>query len=396
MCTFVTKDIVYIGASDMRISLFENLFPLRHGVSYNSYVILDEKTAVIDTVDAAVADEFFENLCDSLDGRNLDYVIVNHMEPDHSATITKLLDKYPSCKVIMNARTWLIFANFFGEDKKSHVQIVVDGEELCLGKHTLKFVFAPMVHWPEVMCAYDITDKVLFSADAFGSFGAVCGAVDDSNLKFDEYVKEMRRYYCNIVGKYGGQVVQLLKKVQNLDIRKICPLHGLVLEKYLQESIEKYMLWANYKEENDGVLVVYASMYGNTKKIACAVASEIARQSRAVEIFDCSNTDVSELIAKVFEYKHIVLASVTYNGAIYPKMSTFIEDMKQLGVQNKRFALIENGSWAPMSAKLMKSALESLKNCTIGDTSITIRSATHEKEYAQIENFVKGLLVNKI
>lgn len=388
----ICNNVIYAGASDFRLKRFENLFPVPDGVSYNSYLIADEKTAVIDGVDAAVAGEFLYNVSSALNSRALDYIIVQHMEPDHSASLFSLVKEYPNARLVMSARAKAIFENFFGAVFSDRIIIVKDGEELSLGKSTLKFIFAPMVHWPEVMVTYDETDKLLFSADAFGSFGAVAGDIFDDNADFYAYSEEMRRYYSNIVGKYGAQVNLLLDKAARLDIRAICPLHGRIIRKNLSAVLEKYKKWANYEPESEGVFIAYSSMYGNTKRAAFALADEIAARGAEVEISDVSSKDISYLVSSAFKFRRIVLLSVTYNGGIYPKTEAFINDMKALGLKDRIFGFIENGSWAPMSAKLMRASLSELKGCAFSDEVITLRSAFKREDESRLGEFAERLL----
>lgn len=388
----ICNNVIYAGASDFRLKRFENLFPVPDGVSYNSYLIADEKTAVIDGVDAAVAGEFLYNVSSALNSRALDYIIVQHMEPDHSASLFSLVKEYPNARLVMSARAKAIFENFFGAVFSDRIIIVKDGEELSLGKSTLKFIFAPMVHWPEVMVTYDETDKLLFSADAFGSFGSVAGDIFDDNADFYAYSEEMRRYYSNIVGKYGAQVNLLLDKAARLDIRAICPLHGRIIRKNLSAVLEKYKKWANYEPESEGVFIAYSSMYGNTKRAAFALADEIAARGAEVEISDVSSKDISYLVSSAFKFRRIVLLSVTYNGGIYPKTEAFINDMKALGLKDRIFGFIENGSWAPMSAKLMRASLSELKGCAFSDEVITLRSAFKREDESRLGEFAERLL----
>ncbi len=388
----ISDGVYYLGESDFRIKNFENLFPLQHGVAYNSYLVEGDCRALIDTVDASVADAFIANLTRTLGENPLDYIVVQHMEPDHSATLKRVLALFPSAKVVMNAKSVQIFGNFCDVDVSDRLVTVNEGDEIDLGGKTLRFIFAPMVHWPEVMVTYVKEDKLLFSADAFGSFGAVAGNVTDSDVDFDCYVNEMRRYYTNIVGKYGTMVNQLINKLKDYTINTICPLHGKILQKHIDRAIQKHVAWANYTPESDGVLVAYASMYGNTKELAFAIAAEFGARGIETVVCDVSSSDVSELIAYAFKYKHIVLASVTYNAGIYPKMNYFIEDMKALALKGRAVALAENGSWAPMAAKLMRTALSDIKNFAVSDKALTVRSSVKADNLSEIASFADALL----
>ncbi len=384
----ITSNVYWIGGSDKRLSLFENLFPIPRGVSYNSYFISDEKSAVIDTVDESIKDIFIENVKELTKKKTLDYIVVQHMEPDHSSALLELLSHYPNATLVMNAKTQTLFEQFFGKTE-SKIKLVADGETLNLGKRSLKFIMAPMVHWPEVMLSYEITDGILFSADAFGSFGAIEGAIFDYEADFDcGYIQEMRRYYANIVGKYGAQVLKVLKTAESLDIKMICPLHGLILKDKLSLILDKYGKWASYLPEEKGALIIYASMYNHTKKVAFKIADELNKQNIKVNLYDVSNTDVSYLISEIFKFSHVILASVTYNGGIYPKMQNLIEDIKALNIVNRTFYFVENGSWAPASARLMKTSLETMKNTVLSDNILSIRSSLKETDMDKLNNFI--------
>lgn len=388
----IASNVYWIGGSDKRLSLFENLFPIPKGVSYNSFFISDDKSAVIDTVDESIKGIFIDNVKALTEEKPLDYIIVQHMEPDHSAALLELISRYPDATLVMNAKTQTLFEQFFGKTK-SKIKLVVDGEVLCLGKHSLKFIMAPMVHWPEVMMSYESTEGMLFSADAFGSFGAIEGALFDYEADFDcGYILEMRRYYTNIVGKYGTQVLKVLKTAESLDIKMICPLHGLIIKDKLALALDKYVKWASYTPEEKGVTLVYASMYNNTKKVAFKIAGELTKQNIKVNVYDVSNTDVSFLISEIFKYSHVILASVTYNGGIYPKMENLVADIKALNIINRTFYFVENGSWAPQSAKLMKAALETMKNTVLSDNVLTIRSSLKESEMGILNTFAESVI----
>lgn len=374
----ITNDIFWIGASDRRLALFENIFPISRGVSYNSYVILDEKTAVLDTVDASVSGQFFENLSAVLSGKTPDYLIVNHMEPDHCAMIADFMLRYPKTVLVGNAKTFTMIGQFFELELPEEQKLVVkEGDELSLGSHTLSFVMAPMVHWPEAMMTYDAKEKVLFSADAFGTFGALNGNIFADEVNFDrDWLDDARRYYTNIVGKYGANVQAVLKKAGGIDIAVICPLHGPVWRENLAYILEKYQKWSTYEAEDKAVAIFYSSVYGDTASAVDALAGKLAEKGlKDIRVYDVSNTDVSDMIGEIFRVSTIVLAATTYNNGIYPKMEHLITDMKALNVQKKRVALIENGTWAPASGKLMRAELEAMKEMTLIEPSLTIKSA---------------------
>ena len=392
----VTEDIVWVGASDRRLALFENIFPSPRGVSYNSYVLLDEKTVLLDTVDASVAGQFFENLEHVLDGRKLDYLIVNHMEPDHCAMIGDLVRRYPEVQVVGNTKTFGMIKQFFGTDFAERAVTVKEGDTLATGAHTLHFVMAPMVHWPEVMVTYDEKDKVLFAADGFGTFGALNGNIFADEVDFDrDWLDDARRYYTNIVGKYGASVQALLKKASGLEIAVICPLHGPIWRENLGYILEKYQKWSTYEAEDQAVVILYATMYGNTASAADALAGRLAAKGvKKIAVYDVSNTHVSELISEIFRASHVVFAAPTYNGGIYPVMENLLADMKALAVQNKTVALMENGTWAPMTAKQMREKLAELKNVTILDTQITIKSAMAPEQEGQLEALADAIVAS--
>ena len=392
----VTEDIVWVGASDRRLALFENIFPIPRGVSYNSYVLLDEKTVLLDTVDASVAGQFFENLDHVLDGRKLDYLIVNHMEPDHCAMIGDLVRRYPEVQVVGNTKTFGMIKQFFGTDFAERAVTVKEGDTLATGAHTLHFVMAPMVHWPEVMVTYDEKDKVLFAADGFGTFGALNGNIFADEVDFDrDWLDDARRYYTNIVGKYGASVQALLKKASGLEIAVICPLHGPIWRENLGYILEKYQKWSTYEAEDQAVVILYATMYGNTASAADALAGRLAAKGvKKIAVYDVSNTHVSELISEIFRASHVVFAAPTYNGGIYPVMENLLADMKALAVQNKTVALMENGTWAPMTAKQMREKLAELKNVTILDTQITIKSAMAPEQEGQLEALADAIVAS--
>ena len=374
----VTKDIIYIGVNDHKVDLFEGQYVVPNGMAYNSYVILDEKTAVMDTVDAHFGEEWLANLEQALGGRKPDYLVVQHMEPDHSANIAKFAEKYPEAQIVGNAKTFTMVKNFFGTDYADRRVVVKDGESLSLGAHELTFVFAPMVHWPEVMVTYDAKDKVLFSADGFGKFGALDVEED--------WACEARRYYFGIVGKYGMQVQNLLKKAAALDIQIICPLHGPVLTENLGYYIGLYDTWSAYKPESEGVFVAYASVYGNTKAAAELLADKLREKGcPKVIVADLAREDMAECVEDAFRYDTLVLASCTYNGGVFPPMREFILDLTERGYRNRRVALIENGSWAATAAKVMEKMLESSKDITFAENRVSIKSALDAASTAQVE-----------
>ena len=370
----LTPDLIYTGVNDRRIALFENVYPVSAGVSYNSYVLRDRDTVIFDTADGGFTDKYLQNVEAALAGTAPSYLVVHHMEPDHSASIKALADKYPSMKIILNAKTKAILANYFaGLDDRT--VCVKDGEELNIGKHTLKFVFAPMVHWPEVMFTYDVTDKVLFSADAFGSFGAIDGSIFSDEADFEAYLPEARRYYTNIVGKYGPQVMNLLKKAGTIDIKTICPLHGPVWRKDLDYIIDKHVKWATYEPEEKGVLIAYASFYGNTENAAQILATKLCERGITnIKMYDVSNTHVSYLISDAFKYSHMALLSATYNNDLFPPMEEFIRDMQRLNLQNRSIAIAENGTWAPQACKVMCKMIGEMKKMTLLNEKLSMLS----------------------
>ena len=383
----ISDAVVWVGGSDRRLALFENLFPIPRGVSYNSYLILDEKTALLDTVDSSIALQFLQNVRETLGDRPLDYLIVNHMEPDHCATIEMLLPYYPDLKIVGNQKTFQMIRQFYDFDVDKHAVVVKEGDALELGQHTLRFYTAPMVHWPEVMVSYEEKEKILFSADAFGTFGAVDGALFNDQVDFDkDWLFDARRYYGNIVGKYGPQVQAALKKLSGLDIQTICPLHGPVWRSDLGYLLGKYDLWSRYEPEEKAVAIFYASMYGNTENAANLLASSLAQAGvKNVKVYDVSSTHVSDLIAEIFRCSHIVLAAPTYNNGIYPAMANLLHDMAALQLRNRTVGIVENGTWNPASGKLMRAQLEALKDMTILEPTVTLKSSLKAESKAQLE-----------
>lgn len=371
----VADGVFAVTASDKRIQCFENLFPVPEGAAYNSYVIADEKTAVLDGADAAVADEFMDGVECVLGGRPLDYIVVNHLEPDHSAALGCLIKKHPEAELVGNAKTKAMAGLYLDPERVAGMRVVADGETLSLGARALTFVTTPMVHWPESMVAYSKEDGILFAQDAFGAFGSVDGCLFDDEADFDaRYVADMRRYYANIVGKFGAQVTAVLKKVAALDVKVICPIHGRILRSHIAEAVELYSKWSGYVPEKRGAAIAYASMYGNTKRAAFELAAKLADLGvKNVVVRDLGKTDVSYVVADAFEYSNIVVASVSYNGGLYPKTEAFLTDLKALNVQNRAFSLIENGSWAPTAAKLMKEKIDGLKSVRYVGETVTMR-----------------------
>lgn len=383
----VKDDLIYVGGSDRRLSRFENLFPIPKGVSYNSYVLLDEKTVLFDTADESISRQYIENVVHALNGRPLDYMVVQHMEPDHCAMIDDMLRRYPEAKMVCSAKAVGMFAQFYGTDVAARALVVKEGDKLSTGEHTLHFVMAPMVHWPEVMVTYDEKDKILFSADAFGTFGALAGNIFDDEITFDTtWMNDARRYYTNIVGKYGVQVQALLKKAASLDIEMICPLHGPIWRKDLGLLLEKYQKWSTYEPEDKTVMIAYATMYGNTENAANVLAGMLADKGvKNIAMYDVSETDVSELVAESFRCSHLVLAAPTYNSRIQPKMEAYLSDIKALNLQKRTVAVIDNGTWAATAGKQMIGTLEGMKNMTILENTISIKSALAENQLGALE-----------
>lgn len=383
--TAVTDSILYVGADDRDLDLFESQYLIPNGVSYNSYVIMDEKIAVMDTVDARRTEEWLSNLNKALAGRTPDYLVVSHMEPDHAANIEKLAEKYKEMKIVGNAKTFPMIAQFFDRDLSERAVVVKEGDTLNLGKHELQFFMAPMVHWPEVMVTYEKSEKILFSADGFGKFGAL-----DTE---EDWACEARRYYFNIVGKYGVQVQALLKKAAALDIAMICPLHGPVLKENLEYYIGKYNTWSSYEPEDDGVLVAYASIHGNTRKAAKKMKEILeAKGAKKVAITDLSRDDMAEAVEDAFRYDKMVLAAATYDGGVFPCMEDFLHHLKSKNYQKRRIALMENGSWGPMAAKTMKGILEGMKDLKVCEKTVTLKSVMKQENIGQMEALAEELL----
>ena len=389
----VTDDLYWIGGNDRRLALFEGVYQIPRGVSYNSYLLMDEKTVLLDTVDKAVKGVFFENIEKVLDGRKLDYLVVHHMEPDHSEAIWEVVMRYPEVKIVCNAKIAQMMKQFFSFDVDARVVLVKEGDTFHTGKHNLVFVSAPMVHWPEVMVSYDTTDKILFSADAFGTFGALNGALFADEVNFPrDYLDEARRYYTNIVGKYGVQVQALLKKAATLDIQMICPLHGFVWRKDIGWYLDKYMHWSSYTPEEQGVVIAYASIYGNTANAADLLACKLRERGVRTEVFDVSVTPASEIIAAAFKYSHFVFAAPTYNSGVFVTMEALLMDLAEHNIQNRTVAFMENGTWAATSARQMGAMLEKCKNLTVLEQKVTIKSSLKEQQMAEIEALADALV----
>ncbi len=390
----VTKDIYWIGGSDRRLALFENLFPLPKGVSYNSYIVLDEKTVVFDTADISISDQYLENLKTALNGRPLDYLVVLHMEPDHCSQIATVAAMYPELTLVGNVKTFQMMKNYFPETADMKKIVVKEGDTLSTGAHTFAFVMAPMVHWPEAMFAYDTLTGTLFSADAFGTFGALESSIFADDYDFEkDYLDDARRYYANIVGKYGAQVQAVLKKAAKIDIKFICPLHGPVWRgEHIAWFIDKYQKWSKYEPEDDGIVVIYGSLYGHTASAAEAFAAKLrAKSGKDVKVYDISKTHSSNIIGEIWRVGKIVIFSPTYNNGIYLPVANLLHDMECLTVQNKVIALAQNGTWAPVSAKLMNEKLSTLKNVKIVDNVLTIKSALHASDEEALDVFVEAV-----
>lgn len=383
----VKEDLFWVGGTDRRLALFENAYPIPRGVSYNAYVLLDEKTVLFDTVDWAVAGQLYENLAKVLDGRPLDYIVVDHMEPDHAATLGQIAEKHQEAKIVCNAKTVGIIKQFFDLDIDSRSVVVKEGDTLCTGKHNLTFVMAPMVHWPEVMVTYESSEKILFSADGFGKFGAL------SLTENEDWACEARRYYFNIVGKYGIPVQTLLKKAAGLDIATICPLHGPILTENLGYYLDLYNTWSSYEPESKGILIAYASIHGNTGKAAEKLA-EILRSKGAekVVVSDLAREDMAEVIEDAFRYDRMIVAAASYDGGVFPCMQDFLHHLQSKAYQNRKVGIVENGSWGPTAARTMKAILEPMKNITIVDPVVTIKSTLKESDIPNLEALADAML----
>lgn len=389
----INDDVTYVGASDRKLALFEAVYPLVNGVSYNSYLVNDEKTVLLDTVDRSVSGVFFENIAHVLDGRKLDYVIVNHMEPDHAATLGELVLRYPEVKIVSNAKVVAMIKQFFDFDVDARVEVVAEGDTFSTGKHTFTFAMAPMVHWPEVMVTFDTTDGILYSADAFGTFGALAGNVFADEVDFEnKWLDEARRYYTNIVGKYGPQVQMTLKKALALDIKMICPLHGPIWRENIAWFVDKYNKWSTYTPEDNTVLIAYASIYGGTENAANILASELAKKGvKNIAMTDVSVTHPSYVISEAFRCSHIVFAAPTYNAGIFTPMETLLLDLAAHNLQNRTVAFIENGSWAPISAKLMGDIVAKMKNMTVLASKATLKSTVKDAQREELKTLASEI-----
>lgn len=389
----ITEDVIYVGASDRRLALFENVYPIERGVSYNSYLVIDEKTVLLDTVDHSVSREFLDNIEYALDGRKLDYLIVNHMEPDHCSVIAELVLRYPELTIVGNAKTAQMIKQFYTFDVDKHMHLVKDGDSLTTGKHTFAFVFAPMVHWPEVMVSFDTSNGFLFSADAFGTFGALSGNLYADELEFDrEWLDDARRYYINIVGKYGVQVMNTLKKAAALPIKMILPLHGPIWRENISYFLDKYTTWASYVPEEKGLLFIYSTIYGETANAVDAIAAMAAEKGvRNIHVYDASKTDVSVLVSECFRYSTIVFASPTYNAEIFPKMEMLLTELKAHAFQNRDVAVIENGTWAISAGKKISEMLSSMKDIRIIAPVLTIKSSMKDAQIPEAEAMAEAL-----
>ena len=390
----ISNDLFYIGCSDRKLSLFESAYPVKDGMSYNSYLVKDDKTILFDTVDRVCAEQFYENLNAALNGRHLDYIAVQHMEPDHCALLEEVVKSHPDVKIVCTQKTVSMIKQFFNFDIDSRVIVVKEGDTLNTGKHEFQFIMAPMVHWPEVMVTYDKTDKILFSADAFGSFGAVNGNLYDDEVRWErDYLDEARRYYTNIVGKYGLQVQMLLKKAAGLDIKMLCPLHGLIIRKNIDLFINKYDKWSKYEPEENGVLIAYSSVYGGTESAVNLLAAKIADNGvKNIKMFDVSISHPSFVLSEAFRYSHIVIATTTYNAGIFESMETFLHILSSHNLQNRKYVIIQNGSWAPSCGSQIREILEKLKGAEILDDSICIRSTLKEEQIVELDNVVNTIV----
>ncbi|MFQ9608859.1 MAG: FprA family A-type flavoprotein [Lachnospira sp.] len=383
--TFISDSIKYIGADDTTLDLFESQYKVPNGMAYNSYIILDEKVAVMDTIDKRKSEEWFNNLNATLNGRDVDYIVISHLEPDHAANIKALADKYPDAKLVLSAKAKAMLPQFFNIDNlDERCQVVAENDELSLGKHKLVFIMAPMVHWPEVMLEYETTEKVLFSADAFGKFGALCTDED--------WTCEARRYYFNIVGKYGAPVQTLLKKAAGLDIKTICPLHGPVLKDNLNYYIEKYLTWSSYEPEDDGILVACASIHGNTKAAALKMVDILKEKGyEKVAFADLTRDDMAEAVEDAFRYGRLIVAAASYDGGVFPPMEDFVNRLSHKAYQKRKVGIIENGSWAPTAARWLKTAFEGMKNITICPDIVTIKSTMNDNNIADMEKMAEEI-----
>ena len=389
----VTDDLTWVGADDRRLACFEGVYGVPDGVSYNSYLLIDDKTVLFDTVDKAVSRTFFENVAHALGGRKLDYLVISHMEPDHAATIDELTLRYPDVTIVCNDRIKTMLGQFFRLSDTLKYHIVKEGDTLSTGKHNFTFVMAPMVHWPEVMMTYDLTDKMLFSADAFGTFGALNGHLFNDEVDFfTDYLDEARRYYTNIVGKYGTQVQAVLKKAAGLELNYVCPLHGFVWRSHFGDFLDKYLKWSSYTPEENGVMIAYASVYGHTENTVNILACKLAERGVKTKVFDTSVTPASYILSNAFKYSHMVLASTTYNAGIFVTMENLVHDIANHNLRNRKVAILENGSWAPTAAKTMIKMLENSKNITFAQNTVQIKSAVSDENVMQLDALADELM----
>jgi flavorubredoxin len=387
----ISEDIYWVGGNDRRLERFENMFPIPNGVSYNSFLILDEKTALMDTVDTAISRLFIENITHVLNGRDLDYLVINHMEPDHCANIEELVKRYPNIKIVGNKKTFQFIGQFYDFDYSMNMLEVKDGETLCLGRHNLKFMTIPMVHWPEVMFTYEETEKILFSADAFGTFGALAGNIFCDETDYDHYyLEEARRYYSNIVGKYGQQVQSALKKLKDYEVNMICSLHGPIWRENLPYIMNKYDKWSKYEPEKNGVVLVYASMYGNIENTINVIANKLAQKGmKDMRVYDISKTHPSYIISDIWKYSHVIFGSVTYNMGLYYGMESLLNEIKALNMQNRKVGLVGSGTWSPQSVKVMQEIIGSMKNMDIVCEPFEITSSMKQEQEEFIDKFVE-------
>ena len=389
----IEEDLYWIGSEDRRIKLFENIIPIQNGVSYNSYIIMDEKTVLLDTVDYSVGKQFLENLEFVLNGKKLDYLIINHMEPDHSSIISEIVLRYPEVKLIGNMQTAKMLKQFFDFDVDSRMQVVKENDTLNTGKHNLKFIFAQMVHWPEVMFTYDESTKNIFTADAFGTFGALNGNLFNDDVDYEKtYLSDARKYYCNIVGKYGMQVQNVFKKLEGIEINKICPLHGPIWRSNLAYILEKYNKWSKYEPEDKNVMIVYSSVYGNTENVSNILANKLSeREIKNIKVYDVSNTEVSDLVAESFRCSNIVIISTTYNMGVFPKIEEYIDHIKRMGLQNRTVSIIENSTWAPGIHKIIKEELLQMKGMNILEEDLAIKSSIKDDQEDGLEKVAESI-----
>lgn len=392
----IQEDLIYVGANDRRLALFENHYPIPRGVSYNAYVVLDEKTVLLDTADAAVSDQFFDNVEYALGGRPLDYIIVNHMEPDHCASLGRLLEVYPETTIICNSKTLTMIHQFFRNNVEDRVMIIKEGDTFSSGRHVFTFVMAPMVHWPEAMVTYDVTDKILFSADAFGTWGALNGNLFNDDVNFErDWLDDARRYYTNIVGKYGPQVQALLGKAAGLEINMICPLHGPVIRSDFGFFLDKYQKWSTYEPEEKAVMIAYGSIYGGTAAAADILANKLAERGvKNITVYDTSATHSSYILADAFRCSHLVFASATYNNNIFSTMEHLLHELKAHNLSNRTVALIQNGTWGPNAGKQMRELLEGMKNMNILDGMVTIKSRLAEGQMSELDALADAIVAS--